>query len=65
MATAKATEAPTIDNVRTAVLHLVELAAAFEGRGAPLDPEHVRYVGGFGRMSWIDAAAYRDAGTAT
>ena len=24
-----------------------------------LTPEAVRYVGGFGRMSWVDAAAYR------
>jgi hypothetical protein len=27
---------PAVDDVRTAVLHLVELAAAFEGRGFPL-----------------------------
>lgn len=26
-----------------------------------LDPAHVRYVGGFGRMSWVDAKAYADA----
>jgi putative heme iron utilization protein len=26
-----------------------------------LAPEHVRYVGGFGRMSWVDARAYEDA----
>jgi len=26
-----------------------------------LVPDHVRYVGGFGRMSWVDAKAYADA----
>lgn len=26
-----------------------------------LEPEALRYVGGFGRMSWVDAAAYRAA----
>lgn len=26
-----------------------------------LEPEAVRYVGGFGRMSWVDAKAYADA----
>lgn len=26
-----------------------------------LEPEHVRYVGGFGRMSWVDAKTYADA----
>jgi len=26
-----------------------------------LEPEHVRYVGGFGRMSWVDAKSYADA----
>lgn len=26
-----------------------------------LEPTHVRYVGGFGRMSWVDAKAYEDA----
>ena len=28
-----------------------------------LEPAHVRYVGGFGRMSWVDAKAYADAWT--
>ena len=27
-----------------------------------LEPAQLRYVGGFGRMSWIDAEAYRRAG---
>jgi putative heme iron utilization protein len=26
-----------------------------------LEPEHVRYVGGFGRMSWVDAKTYAEA----
>ncbi len=26
-----------------------------------LEPRAVRYVGGFGRMSWVDASAYADA----
>ncbi len=26
-----------------------------------LAPDHVRYVGGFGRMSWVDAKSYADA----
>ena len=26
-----------------------------------LEPTHVRYVGGFGRMSWVDAKSYADA----
>jgi heme oxygenase (biliverdin-IX-beta and delta-forming) len=26
-----------------------------------LEPEHVRYVGGFGRMSWVDTKSYADA----
>ncbi len=28
-----------------------------------LQPEHVRYVGGFGRMSWVTAADYASAWT--
>jgi putative heme iron utilization protein len=30
-----------------------------------LDAEHVRYVGGFGRMSWVDARTYVDAWAAS
>jgi heme iron utilization protein len=26
-----------------------------------LEPAHVRYVGGFGRMSWVEAKSYADA----
>lgn len=39
-----------------------EAYAAFADFGFfRLEPAHVRYVGGFGRMSWVHVAAYVDA----
>ncbi|MBK8994602.1 MAG: hypothetical protein IPM35_02475 [Myxococcales bacterium] len=53
---------PTVEEVRTAVVHLVELAAAFEGRGASLSdkPDDVQLYEHFGWEPPVDSERFDD-----